>query len=133
MANIFQIVPFIIWMSLQYLVLSCFHTITAILQMYKFRVSGNILLVAQLPYCFCYYTMVGNPQKTCRICLKTMRSDNLKRHMKRHEKKPYPIYEAETVIKTYRSGTSLGKCTSLNLEELEKNVIAEVNEFKRKI
>ena len=30
-------------------------------------------------------------QVTCRICLKTMRSDHLKRHMKRHEKKPYSI------------------------------------------
>ena len=27
----------------------------------------------------------------------------------------------------------MGKCTSLNLEELEKNIIDEVNEFERKV
>ena len=62
-----------------------------------------------------------------------MRGDNLKGHMKQHEIKPQSIDEAETVIQTYRSGTSLRKCTSLNLEELEKNVIDEVDEFERKI
>ena len=30
----------------------------------------------------------------CRICLKTMRSDTLQRHMKTHEKKPNGIEEA---------------------------------------
>ena len=30
-------------------------------------------------------------QKTCGICLKTMRGDTLTRHMKHHEKKPYSI------------------------------------------
>ena len=29
----------------------------------------------------------GNLEKTCPICLKTMRADNLKRHTKTHEKK----------------------------------------------
>ena len=29
--------------------------------------------------------------KTCRVCLKTMRGDTLKRHMKWHENKPYSI------------------------------------------
>ena len=92
--------------------------------------------------------MVGNKLFTCRICLKTMRDDHLKRHMKKHENKSQSIdvvetviqthgsgasYEGGTVIETRRSGTSLGKCTSLNLEELEKNVIDEVNEFERKI
>ena len=55
------------------------------------RAYCNILSVAQLQYCFCYYTMVGNLPKTCGICLKTMRGDTLKRHMKRHDKKPYSI------------------------------------------
>ena len=36
-------------------------------------------------------------QKTCEICLKTMRGDTLNRHMKRHEKKPYSIDEAEII------------------------------------
>ena len=68
-------------------------------------------------------------QKTCPICLKTMRGDTLKRHMRRHEKKPYSIDESQT----YTSGemknvdetetkTSLVKYTGLNLEMLEKNL-----------
>ena len=35
--------------------------------------------------------MVGNLKKTCRICLKTVRGDTLKRHMKQHEKKTKSI------------------------------------------
>ena len=35
--------------------------------------------------------MVGNLQKTCGICLKTMRGDTLKRPMKPHENKPYSM------------------------------------------
>ena len=35
------------------------------------------------------FTMGKNKQVNCEICLKTMRSDTLKRHMKRHENKPY--------------------------------------------
>ena len=77
-----------------------------------------------------------------------MRGDTLKRHMKRHENKPQSIdvvetviqthgsgasYEGGTVIETCRCGASLGMCTSLNLEELEKNVESQVNEFNRKI
>ena len=92
--------------------------------------------------------MVGNLQKTCGICLKTMRGGHLKRHMKKHENKPHSIdvvenvtqthgcglsYEDGVVIETRRSGASSGKCTSLNLEELEKNVESQVNEFNRKI
>ena len=34
---------------------------------------------------------------------------------------------------THRSGTSLGKYTSSNFEELEKNVLCETAEFNRKI
>ena len=86
----------------------------------------------------------GNLQKTCGICLKTMRGDHLKRHMKRHEKKPYSIYEAITYFcetcgeiknvdeadthssgtcgemknvdqaETHMSVTSSAKCTNIN-------------------
>jgi hypothetical protein len=39
---------------------------------------------------------MGRQKKVeCRICLKTMRSDTLKRHMKQHEKKPYQKVEIE--------------------------------------
>ena len=33
--------------------------------------------------------MGRNLDKICDVCFKTMRADNLKRHMKRHEKEPY--------------------------------------------
>ena len=82
----------------------------------------------------------GNLMKTCPICLKTMRGDHLKRHMKQHEKKPQPIDEAEThrsgemknVDKT-ETGTSLMKYKGLNFEKLKRNVQCEVDEFERKI
>ena len=32
--------------------------------------------------------MVRNLNKTCEICLKSMRGDNLTRHLKKHEKEP---------------------------------------------
>ena len=56
-----------------------------------------------------------------------MRGDNLKRHMKCHEKKPYSIDEAETHMsetsgemknvdeaETHRNGTSSVKCSNIN-------------------
>ena len=39
------------------------------------------------------------------------------------------VDEAET----HRSGTSSVKCTNLNLEKLERECIAHVDEFERKI
>ena len=36
--------------------------------------------------------MGRNLEKTCDVCCKTMRGDNLKRHMKRHDKEPYPKF-----------------------------------------
>ena len=35
--------------------------------------------------------MGRNLEKTCDVCAKTMRGDNLKRHMKTHKKKPNSI------------------------------------------
>ena len=54
--------------------------------------------------------LVGNLKKTCNVCYKTMRGDNLKKHMKKHER-----------------GKS---CTD---EELENEVININKEFNRKI
>ena len=73
--------------------------------------------------------MGRNLRKTCAICLKTMRADYLIRHMKKH------VCEIRNVDgdETHRSGTSLGKYTSSNFEELEKNVLWERAEFNRKI
>ena len=58
-----------------------------------------------------------------------MRGDNLKGHMKRHEKKTYSIDEAET----HRNVTSSVKCVNIDLEKLEKNIESHVDEFERKI
>ena len=62
----------------------------------------------------------------CRICLKTMRSDTLQRHMKTHEK-------MNSIAETHRREKSSDKCTNINLDMLEKNVEYYVDEFNRKI
>ena len=90
-----------------------------------------------------------------------MRGDNLKRHMKMHEKKPHSIDEAQTYLcetcgeiknvdeaATHRSGTcwemknvdqacvivtSSTKCKNINFEKLRRECIAEGVEFNRKI
>ena len=97
-----------------------------------------ILSVAQL-LC-CYIMGGGNLMKTCTICLKTMRGDNLTRHIKRHEKKPLSIDESQTHssgemknVDDAGTGTSSVKCTNIDLEMLEKNVESYVDEFNRKI
>ena len=66
--------------------------------------------------------------KTCNICFKTMRGDVLQRHMKRHERK-----NENNVVVTNGQGTTLGNGKSGNDEELEKRVIAQMNEFERKM
>ena len=79
-------------------------------------------------------------QVECKICLKTMRSDTLKRHTKKHEKKTSGIdmVTRKSGIKrnidedgTNRMEVSSEKC--MNLEVLEKNVWSYVDEFNRKI
>ena len=84
--------------------------------------------------------------KSCEISQNTMRGDNLKRHMNRHEKKPYSIDEAEThrsgtcgemnkvdQAQTHMIWTSSAKCTNINFEKLRRECIAEGEEFNRKI
>ena len=56
-----------------------------------------------------------------------MRGDVLQRHMKRHERKN------EDNVVTNGQGTTLGNGKSGNDEELEKRVIAQMNEFERKM
>ena len=88
----------------------------------------------------CYIMGGGNLMKTCPICLKTMRGDHLKRHMKVHQKKPQPIHEAESHssvemknVDEAETKSSLVKYTGLNFEKLERNVDYYVDEFNRKI
>ena len=65
--------------------------------------------------------MVGNLKKTCNVCYKSMRGDNLKKHMKKHER------GNEDNVATNEDQIS---CTD---EELEKRVSAKMKEFNRKI
>ena len=60
--------------------------------------------------------------------------------MKKHEKKPYSIDEAETHrsgemknVDDAGTGTSSVKCTNIDFEKLERNVECEVDEFNRNI
>ena len=58
--------------------------------------------------------MGRNKQVECRICLKTMRSDTLERHMEQHEKKTNGIDEAGS----FRSGVcgKVGNTNRLNVK-----------------
>ena len=60
---------------------------------------------------------------TCRICLKTMISDNLKRHMKQHEIKPSLMMVTEKI--EYHS--------TVNVDALKNNIAWKANEFRMKI
>ena len=60
-------------------------------------------------------------QKTCDVCCKTMRSDHLKGHMKRHENKPYSIDVVTEKIE-YDS--------TVDVVALESEI---VNEYPRKL
>ena len=62
----------------------------------------------------------------CRICLKTMTIDTLKRHLKTYEM-------MNSIAETHRREKSSDKCTNINLDMLEKNVEYYVDEFNRKI
>ena len=64
--------------------------------------------------------------KTCNVCFKAMRSNNLERHIKKHERKP----KAEDNVATEMVQKS---CTSENFMGLEKEVLADWKEFNRKI
>ena len=81
----------------------------------------------------------SRPQ-TCDVCFKTMRGDNLKKHMKKHDIKPQLIDEAESHssgemknVDEAENGTSSMKYTGLNFEKLERNVLCQSDKFNRKI
>ena len=69
--------------------------------------------------------MPRNLQKTCDICFKTMRGDNLKRHMLKYmngRMKKVEEKECEKVLRVEQ-----------NYEMIEKNMEIEIAESKRKI
>ena len=57
--------------------------------------------------------MGRNKTITCRKCFRVMRSDNLKTHMKQHEKEKF---ENETFYSTASSTTSLDKVSDFSLD-----------------
>ena len=82
--------------------------------------------------------MGRNQTKTCNVCFKSMRSDNLKKHMKRHERGnednfiTRELYDGKTEdnVATKEQKISL---TSVTDEDLAKRVLAQIKEFNRKI
>ena len=71
---------------------------------------------------YCAATMDRHKKVTCRICLKQMRSDALKRHMKQHENKP--IDEVTEKVE-YNS--------TLDVAALKNNIVWKANEYQRKL
>ena len=56
--------------------------------------------------------------KTCNVCFKAMRSNNLERHMKRHKGKPR---NEDNVVTNGQK---------ISCKELENRVIAQMEEFE---
>ena len=75
--------------------------------------------------------MGKNKQATCIICLRIMRSDNLKRHMKnKHEKKNeyYPTRKRKLEDEEYQPMIKK-KLNVLDDEELERDMINDNEEY----
>ena len=68
--------------------------------------------------------MGGNKHVTCGICLRTMRGDTLKRHMKRHEKKPYSIDGVTGKIEYHSTVDDVA---------FENKIVRGGNEYQRKL
>ena len=96
--------------------------------------------------------MVRNLRKTCNVCFKEMRGDHLKRHMKKHDGKTEDnivtkgLHDGKTEDNVVTKGLHDEKtednvanneeqksCTSEKFMGLEKEVLAEMEEFNRKI
>ena len=74
--------------------------------------------------------MGRHKQVNCRICLKTMRSDNLKKHMKQHEKKP-PQKEVTPPQKEVTE--KIEYQSTLDRVALKNVIVGDINEYKRKL
>jgi hypothetical protein len=74
--------------------------------------------------------MGKHKEVNCRICLKTMRSDNLKKHMKQHEKKP-PQKEVTPPQKEVTE--KIEYQSTLDEAALENKLVNNSNEFMRKL
>ena len=85
--------------------------------------------------------MVRNLTKTCEVCHKSMRRDNLKRHMKKHEKKPVVGVDKNTVkceicMKIMRKDNlkrHMKKHEKNNVEDNMEKVQIIMQDFNRKM
>ena len=79
--------------------------------------------------------MGRNQTKTCKVCFKSMRGNNLKRHIKKHDEKTEDdvvtkgLHDRKTEDNVATNGAQIS-CTD---DELEKRVSAKMKEFNRKI
>ena len=79
--------------------------------------------------------MGRNQTKTCDVCFKSMRGDNLMKHKKKHDVKTEDNVVTKGVhdVKTGDNiGTNEEQISCID-EELEKRVSAKMKEFNRKI
>ena len=82
--------------------------------------------------------MVRNLKKTCNVCFKSMRGDNLKKHMKRHERENEDnvvtkgLHDRKTEDNAATNEEQIS-CTSERFMGLEKILHAKNKEFNRKI
>ena len=74
--------------------------------------------------------MDGHKKIECRICLKTMRSDHLRRHMQKHEKKP-PQKEVTPPQKEVTE--KIEYQSTLDEAALENKLVNKENELMRKL
>ena len=72
--------------------------------------------------------MGGHSEKTCSICFKKMRGDNLKRHMEKHR-----ILEKARNSHVTICSIDKEEVCSIDKEEVEKEMLNEQREFKRKL
>ena len=78
--------------------------------------------------------MGRNRQVYCKVCLKTMRSDHIQRHMKVHQQKGIKEeYQESTIIKRETSVSETGGNTTINKEELREILIKDNQEHDKKI
>ena len=87
--------------------------------------------------------MVKNKNVVCDKCMRVMRQDNLKRHMRQHEEEKFEqsIFSSNTSLnKDYETGSEFSSISSygawkssLNRENIIKTLEIDAAEYKRKL
>ena len=84
------------------------------------------------------YNMGKHKTKTCNVCFKAMRSDNFKRHMKKHDGKTEDnivtkgLHDGKTEDNILTKGPQI-RYTDEQFIALKKKVSAQMDEFDRKM